>query len=75
MSVKCIIITKENRNLLGQRFNVEPQDLEDVFPLDYYLIAGFGDDWFSDALTKAEFDLQYNRGVDLLNGFFEVTAK
>lgn len=71
--MKAIIITTENRNMLGVRYEVEPEDYDDVLPIGYILVAEYGDHMPFETVTQEVFDQKFiNLNVPLLNGFFSV---
>jgi hypothetical protein len=72
--MKAILITRDNRNMLANRYGVEP----DEFAIGYYLIAEFGDNGefrHQGMLTSAELDRLFIRGEALDNGFFAIKRR
>lgn len=74
MAEKAILVTNGNREALKARFQ---QDATGVEPaVGYYLVALFGaDDRNYEMLSKATFNENYTKGVELRNGFFEAVRR
>ena len=70
--MKAIKITKDNRQLLASRFNVDVDDYDDVLPIDYWLVTDFGNDETFDTLTEDMFNHNFIVGDTLENDFVAV---
>jgi hypothetical protein len=70
--MKAIKITKDNRQLLASRFNVDVDDYDDVLPIDYWLVTDFGNDETFDTLTEDMFQHNFIVGDTLENDFVAV---
>ena len=73
--MKGIIITALNRPSLGQQYNIDPNDFDDLLPLTYILIADFGGSWFEGVCTQLTFDEFFIKGDAIENEYFIVTRK
>ena len=76
--MKAILITVANRSMLGNRWNVEFTDYDDVLPIGYWLVADFGNNGIQDGpfetLTPFMFTMNFGEGpfTELENGWIEV---
>lgn len=76
--MKAVKITTENQSYLIGRFSNGEIDVEDIFPIGYWLIAPFGEEAdypeFS-TVTQTQFENWFDVGEKLENGFVAVTLK
>jgi hypothetical protein len=70
--MKAIKITKDNRQLLASRFNVDVDDYDDMLPIGYWLVTDFGNDDTFDTLTEDMFQHNFIVGDTLENDFVAV---
>ena len=73
--MKGVVITALNRPSLGQQYNVDPEDFDDLLPLTYILIAVFGGSWYESVCTQATFDEFFTKGDPITNEYFIVNRK
>ena len=73
MALKATKITPENVDMLASRYGVE--DVEDVLPLGFYLVAEFGVDEHFDVLTPSNYELLFTEIGEIRNGFVAVEAR
>jgi hypothetical protein len=72
--MKAIKITTTNIDMLASRYTIDKLDYEDRLPIGYILVTDFGNDDTFDVLTQENFDVAFTMGLELANGFFEVTV-
>lgn len=75
MALKSILIDEDNRKMLGSRFDVEPEDFDDVLPLGFHLVAEFGNDETFDVVVKSTYEELFEEGDKLENGFVAIEAR
>jgi len=68
---KAIKIIPDNQTALASQYQVFDDDISDMLPLDYWLVAGFAAQDY-DLLTQVEFDFHYTKIGDLDNGYIDV---
>lgn len=68
---KAVKIIPDNRTSLASQYRVLDDDIDDMLPLDYWLVAGFAAEDY-DLLTQVEFDRLYTKIGDLENGYIDV---
>lgn len=73
--MKCITITTRNRDLLANRFSIEPLEVDTFLPLGYVLVTEFGNDETFELITAAQLDELFVIGEDIGNGFKAITRK
>lgn len=73
--MKAVVITEQNRASLGQQYNIDPADFDDLLPLTYLLVADFGADWMWGVCTQATFDEFFTKGAAIENGYFIAIRK
>jgi hypothetical protein len=70
--MKGVLITAINQASLGHQYRVDPDDLDDMLPLGYILLADFGGEWYEGIITQTKFDTLYLKGDTLENDYFVV---
>lgn len=76
--MKAIKITTSNRQMLGDRYQVE--DYEAIFPVGYYVVAPFGttdmdEEYYEGIVSESKLNELYIVGETLANGYFAITQK
>lgn len=74
-SLKAVKITGQNRSNLGAQYNVDPDDFDDMLPLDYVILCAFSGEWYEGVITQATFDEFWEEGQALQNDYFIATKK
>lgn len=73
---KAAKITANNVKWISDEYEVATEDIPELLPVGYIVVAGFGSPRYEGVLTQNEFDALYTAtGLLLENTFFEVVPK
>jgi hypothetical protein len=73
---KAAKITAANVKWISDEYEVATEDIPELLPVGYIVVAGFGSPRYEGVLTQNEFDALYTAtGLLLENTFFEVVPK
>jgi hypothetical protein len=73
--VKAILITQANQNKVAVQYAMNLDDVEDLIPIGWVLLADFGSETFAGVLTQTRFDQLYTKGQVLENDYFIAVPK
>jgi hypothetical protein len=71
MSKKAITITATNQSSLATQYGVDLEDIDELLPTGYILVAEFGAEKYDGVITTEMFTSLFTRGVDLENDYYE----
>jgi len=73
---KAAIITAANVQWIAQEYSVADDDISELLPIGYVVVAGFGAPWYEGCFTQTDFNALYTAtGLTLSHGFFEIVPK
>lgn len=73
--MKAITITQKNKSTIAADYLISNDDMEDLLPTGWILLADFGTPWYEGVITQAFFDTYFTKGDALENEYFDVIKK
>jgi hypothetical protein len=73
--MKGITITADNQSSIAVQYGIDLDDLDDLLPVGYILIAHFAADQYDGVISPLTFTTLFTKGADLENEYFEVLSQ
>lgn len=73
--MKAIQLTKQNRNMVAQRYQIPEGDIEAELPIGYWVLAEYGAEHYEGIVSTFWFNQEFDVIGELKNGFVEVSRK